>query len=110
MLYSPTKYRVHKHKHMLNKIVNAMLGRSGATTIYKVRAHIGVVGNELADTAAKIAAKTQDGGDITGGETALAAALAATPGGHPSPAKAATLRPFEDALARQPGLASSWLH
>ena len=51
MLHSPTHYRVHKHKHMLKKNVIILLSRQGTTTFYKVRAHIGVVGKELAYTA-----------------------------------------------------------
>lgn len=56
---SPTRWRIHKHKHMLKKIVNKLLSRTGSTYLYKVRAHIGVHGNELADAAAKIAADMQ---------------------------------------------------
>ena len=42
VLHNPTGYRVHKHKHMLKRIVSTMLSRQGATTSFKVRAHIGV--------------------------------------------------------------------
>jgi len=49
VIHSPTRYRVHKQKHLLKKVVNIMLSRPGRTTMYKVRAHVGVAGNELSD-------------------------------------------------------------
>jgi ribonuclease HI len=59
ILNNPTRFRVHNHKLMLVRIAHDMLYRAaqGHTThIYKVRAHNGVKGNEIADAAAKIAA------------------------------------------------------
>ncbi len=59
ILDNPTRFRVHNHKLMLVRIAHDMLYRAAqghATHNYKVRAHIGVKGNEIADAAAKIAA------------------------------------------------------
>jgi ribonuclease HI len=102
MLSNPTRYRVHKHKHMLKKIVNTMLSRGGSTTIHKVRAHIGVAGNELADAAARVAAASQSAADPAEGEAQLHAIL-------PDPAGTATLTAHADAMAGTPGISSSWL-
>ena len=42
----------HPHKHMLKTITNLLLARTGNTILQKVRAHIGIIGNERADRAA----------------------------------------------------------
>ena len=102
VLHTPTSYRVHKHKHMLKRVVNAMLSRQGATTIYKVRAHIGVRGNELADTAAGIAAAAQHADDTTEAEEQLRRA-------NPAPDGTTALVTHTDEVAGAPGIASSWL-
>ena len=99
-LHTPTRHRVHKHKHMLRRIVNAMLSRAGTTSLYKVRAHVGVAGNELADTAARIAAEAQGADDTEDAAVELQGAL---PGGHTS------LTQHADAAASRPGIAASWL-
>ena len=93
---------MHKHKHMLKKIVNAMLSRSGSTHMFKVRAHIGVAGNELADKAAKIAAQAQTT-SIADIAPLLWDLQALLPDGK------ATTKCHGDAMAGQAGLASSWL-
>jgi ribonuclease HI len=100
MLHNPTRYRVHKHKHLIKRIVNLLLSRTGSTTFYKVRAHVGVAGNELADKAAKIAAEAQTSEDRGQQEEELQAAYH---GGD------TLLAEHEDAVASRPGLSASWL-
>ena len=51
-LYSPEFLREHKHKRILNEIAQLLVSRTGATSIYKVRAHTGVTGNTAADELA----------------------------------------------------------
>ena len=99
-LHSPCRYSVHKHKHMLTRIINGMLSREGTTTIYKVRTHIGVKGNELADAAASVAAAAQAADDADAAEDRLHAL---------NPHGTAALVRFDDAAALRPGVASSWL-
>jgi ribonuclease HI len=63
ILENPMRFRIHNHKLLLVRIAHDMLHRAaqGHTThIYKVRAHIGVAGNTIADAAAKLAAKPPD--------------------------------------------------
>ena len=64
-LYTPSSQTHHKNGHMLNKIIHTALRRTGTTSIFKVRAHAGVDGNEKADAAAGLAAT----GDPTAGGT-----------------------------------------
>ena len=56
-----------KHVDLLSNIVSALGARALAghcTAIYKVKAHAGVLGNELADAAAKLAGKKTDPDDF----------------------------------------------
>ncbi len=103
VLTNPTRWRIHKHKHMLKKIVHRLLSRAGATTIYKVRAHIGVTGNEIADKAAKIAADMQ-AAEMEEERDELTTKL------HDLlPDGTATTQTHDDHVAGKPGFASSWL-
>ncbi|KAG7675048.1 hypothetical protein KSW81_002552 [Nannochloris sp. 'desiccata'] len=52
ILLNPNKYRTHKHRNLLHRIINKLLSRTGKTTIIKVKAHCGISGNEKADAAA----------------------------------------------------------
>ena len=54
-LYYPEKIRLHKHRIIIQEIAQLMLTRTHALSIYKVRAHSGVSGNEGADCLAKSA-------------------------------------------------------
>jgi len=52
-LYYPERIRLHKHRIILQEIVHMLLTRNHALSIYKVRAHSGIAGNEDADLLAK---------------------------------------------------------
>ncbi|KAG7673063.1 hypothetical protein KSW81_006279 [Nannochloris sp. 'desiccata'] len=52
ILLNPNKYRTHKHRNLLHRIINKLLSRPGKTTLIKVKAHCGISGNEKADAAA----------------------------------------------------------
>ncbi len=52
-LQRPERFRYHKHKMILACIAHLLLARTGSTTMYKVRSHIGIKGNEKADQLAK---------------------------------------------------------
>ena len=57
-----------KHRELLEEIVNILIERSEAnlrTTIGKVKAHIGIHGNEQADKGAVRASRLETGHDIT---------------------------------------------
>ena len=52
LLYNPQRFKTHKHKHLLQSIIRTLLLRPGKTSLHKVKAHVGIHGNEQADTAA----------------------------------------------------------
>ncbi len=52
-MYRCESQKTHKHRHIINQIVQRLATRTAATTVYKVRAHIGVMGNTKADAAAE---------------------------------------------------------
>ena len=83
---SPERLRNRKHKglitHMLPAIACRALLQGTTVAIYKVRAHIGVAGNDRADEAAKEAAASTDGDNDTAA--------------------------YADALSGDPGLGSTW--
>ena len=85
-LHEPERVRTKKHKGILTHIVAQLCSQAmmqGTTfALHKVRAHIGVLGNELADTAAKQAARAAEGD--------------------------ANVTFYTDALAGTPGLGASW--
>ena len=49
----PSQHNNHANKTILKDIVNMLKNRTQLTTIYKVKAHINIEGNEKADTLAK---------------------------------------------------------
>jgi len=55
LLNTPTCMRYNKNIDQIQQILHAIVSRTGKTSIYKVRAHAGVEGNEKADAAAKAA-------------------------------------------------------
>ena len=55
-IMSPKRMAFHKHKHLLQAILQALASHVGDVTLCKVKAHIGVIGNEVADYHAKQAA------------------------------------------------------
>jgi hypothetical protein len=85
-IHSPERLRNRKHKglltHMLPAIACRALLQGTTVAIYKVRAHIGVAGNDRADEAAKEAAASTDGDNDTAA--------------------------YADALSGDPGLGSTW--
>ena len=66
-IHQPERLRRSKHRALLTDIAQQLLAQVCAmqhtVSIYKVRAHIGVAGNEAADAAAKLAAEFDDRGD-----------------------------------------------
>ena len=52
-LYRPESIRNHKHRTVLGDIVHMLLTRTAGTSIYKVRAHSGISGNDAVDRLAK---------------------------------------------------------
>ena len=65
---SPMRLQDNKHRELLEEIVNILIERSEAnlrTTIGKVKAHIGIHGNEQADKGAVRASRLETGHDIT---------------------------------------------
>ena len=59
-LVRPNQLRFHKHRWLLAAIAQNMLARLAPAYLAKVRAHIGVAGNEAADTLARNAHKADD--------------------------------------------------
>ena len=57
MMMKPMRMRNHKNKHMLLSILQRVQSTGQVVKIYKVKAHIGVLGNEYADEAAEHATK-----------------------------------------------------
>ena len=53
MLTRPERLRLHKHKQVLSQIAQRLVARTAKTTIHKVKAHVGIIGNEMADKAAR---------------------------------------------------------
>jgi ribonuclease HI len=53
MLNRPHDMREHRHQNLLNHIVELITQRETTTTLYKVKAHTGITGNETADAMAK---------------------------------------------------------
>ena len=53
---NPSRMQRHKHKPMLDAIAQTIRDQGRVVRLYKVKAHAGVVGNELADETAKAAA------------------------------------------------------
>ena len=45
--------REHRHRNLLKQIVDLITQNTDTTTLYKVRAHTGIEGNEKADAMAK---------------------------------------------------------
>ena len=65
VMYRPDSLRMRKHKVLLHQISHliACLTSLGVTLeFHKIRAHIGIIGNEHADTAAKLAAGASPSG------------------------------------------------
>ena len=65
MMERPEDLKHHMHKQILQEIVPRLLARQGHTTLCKVRAHIGVQGNEKADQLSRAAHTTTLGGSFT---------------------------------------------
>ena len=49
----PTLHNNHLDKTILEEIVNFYIHRTQPTTLYKVRAHVNIIGNDETDTLAK---------------------------------------------------------
>jgi len=64
MLNRPHDMREHRHQNLLNHIVELIKQRATTTTLYKVKAHAGITGNEKADAMAKQVAKGANLDDI----------------------------------------------
>lgn len=65
---APTRLQDNKHRKLLEEILNILTNRSEAnlcTTLGKVKAHIGIHGNEQADKGAVQASRLETGHDIT---------------------------------------------
>jgi ribonuclease HI len=62
MIMRPNKMRDHTHRPMLEAIVQMIRESPQPITIIKVKAHTGVVGNEMADEAAGLASKATASG------------------------------------------------
>jgi ribonuclease HI len=62
MLNRPHNMKEHRHKNLLNQIVELITNNPNPVELYKVKAHIGIKGNEKADDIAKQVAqgKLQD--------------------------------------------------
>jgi exonuclease III/ribonuclease HI len=60
-LYKPQDLRYNLHNKLMQAVVSAIEEREEPLDIYKVASHIGVIGNEMADTGAKAAANGEYG-------------------------------------------------
>jgi len=56
-MHRPQDMGDHKHEALLNEIIEAILASPEPVHLWKVKSHIGVVGNEIADNIAKGVAK-----------------------------------------------------
>jgi hypothetical protein len=54
-LHRPQDHEFHRHKQLLEDIVQLVTESAQAVQLYKVKSHIGMVGNEIADELAKAA-------------------------------------------------------
>jgi len=61
MIFYPQRMKEHRHHHLLTAIKNIIVSRQLPTHMFKVKSHIGIIGNEIADSIATGVAK----GDIT---------------------------------------------
>lgn len=57
MLYIPHNMKEHKHRNLLQHIVEQIKHSPGTVSLYKVKAHTGIEGNEKADAMAKKVAR-----------------------------------------------------
>jgi ribonuclease HI len=77
---SPQDLTEHKHRELLEDIIEALRKRKYPLVIYKVKSHTGITGNEIADQAAKLAATSPDTSVNVGAEPHREGYWAATRG------------------------------
>ena len=100
VLHTPERLRINKHRALLTMIAHAICCRATSNTIHlhKVRAHIGVTGNEKADQLAKAAAALELDEDD-----------AATPSNVTPPTGNTCSCLFKHAHALHPSIGTNWV-
>jgi hypothetical protein len=51
--FEPGRMATHRHRHLIEAILRAMLAHTGKILLCKCKSHIGIIGNEMADMHAK---------------------------------------------------------
>ena len=87
MLHTPQRYAGHKHDVILTQIVAMLRSSTTRIKILKVRAHVGITGNEYADAVAKDASLARHHENFTAagnaGRGCAWVRFLADPSGHP---------------------------